>query len=51
MSSFWQQVMRLLEVALDKSQAYYPETDCQTEQVNQVLAHYLRAYCTWDQDN
>jgi len=27
MSSFWQEVMRLLEVALDKSSAYHPQTD------------------------
>jgi len=51
MSSFWQEVMQLLEVALDKSSAYHPQTDGQTERVNQVLEHYLRTYCTWDQDN
>jgi len=31
MSSFWQEVMRLLEVALDKSSTYHPKTDSQTE--------------------
>jgi len=31
MSAFWQEVMRLLEVALDKSSAYYSQTDGQTE--------------------
>jgi len=51
MSSFWQEVMWLLEVALHKSSAYHPQTDGQTERVNQVLEHYLRSYCTWDQDN
>jgi len=51
MSSFWQEVMWLSEVALDKSSAYYPQTDGQTERVNQVLAHYLRTYYTWDPDN
>jgi len=51
MSSFWQEVMRLLEVGLDKSSAYHPQTDGQTERVNQVLEHYLRTYCSWDQDN
>jgi len=50
-SSFWQEVIRLSEVALDKSSAYHPQTDGQTELVNQVLEHYLRTYCTWDQDN
>jgi len=46
MSSFWQEVMRLLEVALDKSSAYHLQTDGQIERVNQVLEHYLRTYCT-----
>ena len=43
--------MWLLEVALDKSSAYHPQTDGQTEWVNQVFEHYLRTYYTWDQDN
>jgi len=50
-SSFWQEVMQLLEVALDKSSAYHPQADSQIEWVNQVLEHYLRTYCTWDQYN
>jgi len=41
----------LLEVALEKSSTYHPQTDGQTERVNQVLDHYLRTYCAWDQDN
>ena len=48
MTSFWQEVMCLLEIALDKLLAYHPQTDSQTEQVNQVLEHYLRTYCPWD---
>jgi len=51
MSSYWQEVMRLLQVALDKLQAYHPQTDGQTERVNQVLAYYLRTYCTLNQHN
>ena len=42
MSSVWSEVIRLLEVELDKSSAYHPQTDGQTEQVNQILEHYLR---------
>ena len=51
MSSFWTEVMRLLEVGLDKSSAYHPQTDPQKERVNQILEHYLRTYCMWDQDD
>jgi len=30
---------------------YHPEGDGQTKQVNQTLEQYLRAYCTYQQDN
>jgi len=43
--------MRLLEVKFDKSSAYYPQTDGQTERVNQILEHYLSTYCMWDQND
>jgi len=43
--------MRLLEVELDKSSVYHPQTDGQTERVNQILEHSLRRYCMWDQDD
>jgi len=45
MSSFWNEVRRLLDVELDKSSAYHAQTDSQTERVNQILKHYLRMYC------
>ena len=45
-SHFWSEVMRLLDVSLDKSTAYHPQTDGQTERVNQTLEHYLRSYCS-----
>jgi len=51
MSSFWSEVMRLLEVELDKSSTYHPQTAGQTELVNQILEHYLLTYCMWDQDD
>ena len=43
--------MRLLEVELDKLSANYPQTDGQTERVNQILEHYLRTYYMWHQDD
>ena len=51
MSTFWSEVMRLLEVSTDRSSAYHPQTDGQTERVNQILEHYIRTYCAWDQDD
>jgi len=51
LSSYWSEVMRLLEVELYESSAYHPRTDGQTERVNQILEHYLRIYCMWDQDD
>jgi len=41
--------MKLLEVELDKLSVYHPQTDGQA--VNQILDHYLRTYCIWDQDD
>jgi len=47
MSSFWSEIMRLLEVELGKSSAYHPQTDGKTERANQILEHYLSPYCLW----
>jgi len=51
MSSIWGEVMRLLEVQLDKLSAYHPQTDGQTELINQILENCLRTYCMWNQDD
>lgn len=48
-SKLWKEIMRLLDVSQDMSTAYHPQTDGQTERVNQVLEHYLRSFCAWDQ--
>ena len=48
-SKLWSEVMRLLDISQDMSTAYHPQTDGQTERVNQVLEQYLRTYCAWDQ--
>ncbi|MCO5564307.1 hypothetical protein L7F22_017967 [Adiantum nelumboides] len=44
-SKFWQAMFQSLGTQLNLSTAYHPETDGQTERVNQVIEDMLRAYC------
>ena len=44
-SCFWEQLQECLGTRLLRSSAYHPQTDGQTERVNQVLEDMLRA-CT-----
>ena len=50
-SRFWTRLMELLNIKLNMSTAYHPQSDGQTERVNQVLEQYLRFYCDYQQDN
>jgi RNase H-like domain found in reverse transcriptase/Reverse transcriptase (RNA-dependent DNA polymerase)/Integrase zinc binding domain/Chromo (CHRromatin Organisation MOdifier) domain/Integrase core domain len=50
-SHFWQSLMDLLSVKLNLSTAFHPQTDGQTERVNQVLEGYMRSYCSYQQDD
>ena len=42
-SRFWEQLQECLGTSLLRSLAYHPQTDSQTERVNQVLEDMLRA--------
>ena len=44
-SRFWQAMFQSLGTQLNLSFAYHPETDGQTERVNQVIEDMLRSYC------
>jgi hypothetical protein len=50
-SNFWRSLMKRLSIKLNLSTAYHPETDGQTERLNQVLEQYLRIYIDYLQDN
>jgi len=50
-SKFGMSLMQLLQVKLNVSTAFHPETDGQTERVNQTLEQYLRSYCSYQQDD
>ena len=50
-SKFWTSLMKLLGVKLNVSTAFHPETDGQTERVNQTLEQYIRSYCSYQQDD
>ena len=44
-SKFWQSLFQAVGTQLSISLAYHPETDGQTERLNQVIEDMLRAYC------
>ena len=50
-SRFWRSLCQLLGIKANLSTAYHPETDGQTEQVNQILEQYLRVYINYQQDD
>src|SRR5882672_5103681 len=50
-SHFWRSLCQLLSIMANLSTAYHPETDRQTERVNQILEQYLRIYINYQQDN
>ncbi|MBW0463352.1 hypothetical protein O181_003067 [Austropuccinia psidii MF-1] len=49
-SSFWTQLCQQLKISRDLSTAFNPETDGQTERVNQILEQYIHIYVSYHQD-
>jgi hypothetical protein len=43
--------MGILKVKHSMSTAFHPQSDRQTERVNQTIEAYLRAYSTYEQEN
>jgi hypothetical protein len=50
-SDFWKRFMNSLNIKAGFSSAYHPQTDRQTERMNQVLEDYSRHFCLYYQDN
>ena len=50
-SQLWSSLCKGLGIKAKLSTAYHPQTDGQTERVNQVLELYLSCYLTYQQDN
>lgn len=50
-SELWRRVCSKLDIKVNLSTAYHPQTDGQTERLNQTLEIYLRHYVNYYQDN
>ncbi|RXK41367.1 hypothetical protein M231_01272 [Tremella mesenterica] len=52
-SQFWKAFVSTTRLGITPnfSTAFHPQSDGQTERVNQVLEHYLRTFCDYDQAN
>ncbi|KAJ3495813.1 hypothetical protein NLJ89_g10573 [Agrocybe chaxingu] len=50
-SHFWKALTSQLQIDVRTSTAYHPRSDGLTERTNQTLETYLRAYCSYQQDD
>jgi hypothetical protein len=50
-AKFTRRLLELCDIKSNKSTAYHPQSDGQTERVNQVLEQYLRVFCDYQQDD
>jgi hypothetical protein len=50
-SKFTRRLLELLDIEGNRSTSHHPQSDGQTERVNQTLEQYLRVYCDYQQDD
>jgi len=50
-SQFWSDLCYISQTKRRLSTAFHPQTDGQTERMNQTLEHYLRVFCDEEQTN
>src|SRR5882672_2324773 len=50
-SKFWSTLMKLINIKTNLSTSFHPQTDGQTERVNQILETYIRLYCDYMQND
>jgi hypothetical protein len=50
-SNFWSTLSFILQIDARKSTAFHPQTDGQTERMNQTLEAYLHIFCSYEQDD
>ena len=50
-SQFWKALSKSLDLKQRLSTSFHPQTDGQTERMNQTIEQYLRIYCNYHQDN
>ena len=50
-SNFWRQLLQTFGTSLNLSSAHHPQTNGQTERVNQILEQYLRCSLSYQQED
>ena len=50
-SKFWEHLINMLDIKLNRSTSYHPQTDGSSEIMNRMIENYIRCYCSYNQDD